>query len=334
MKLDSFILHQIDRLSVNKCHAWDIMTSLVKNWRLSLFLIYLSLSIRSYLPTETWVPRTTMKQNFLFLYRWMGTRKIPKSSTAYSLIFMSYELSVVNTVFRSKRGGLWKQGLSTQVYEQDLRGPGIGQDVMLAVILGKRENCTVIRGHFHWVEITLQGGHVVQQTIQIFIGICTKKKQSLVPRREKRISYCPPTWPQWLQLQTSNTDKKVFVFKQKWLDICMWTRKTISEKLTHVERTTFLIKLTLHDVILRKIREIRLITSFAGMKAALDYWEEWWTSLQEINVVGLKPSDDCNTFNLSRRVYLLKVTYLPNRSKTRSFTTGRSADPFFKTSTK
>ena len=42
----------------------------------------------------------------------------------------------------------------TQVYEQDLRGPGIGQDVMLAVILGKRENCTVIRGHFHWVEIT------------------------------------------------------------------------------------------------------------------------------------------------------------------------------------
>ena len=177
MKLDSFILHQIDRLSVNKCHVWDITTSLVKNWRLSLFLIYLSLSIRSYLPTETWVPRTTMKQNFLFLYRWMGTRKIPKSSTAYSLIFMSYELSVVNTVFRSKRGGLWKQGLSTQVYEQDLRGPGIGQDVMLAVILGKRENCTVIRGHFHWVEITWQGGHVVRQTIQIFSGIYTKKNK-------------------------------------------------------------------------------------------------------------------------------------------------------------
>ena len=112
MKLDSFILHQIDRLSVNKCHVWDITTSLVKNWRLSLFLIYLSLSIRSYLATETWVPRTMIKQNFLFLYRWMGKRKIPKSSTAYSLIFMSYELYVVNTVFRSKRGGLWKQGLS------------------------------------------------------------------------------------------------------------------------------------------------------------------------------------------------------------------------------
>ena len=38
MKLDSFILHQIDRLSVNKCHVWDIMTSLVNNWRLSLFI--------------------------------------------------------------------------------------------------------------------------------------------------------------------------------------------------------------------------------------------------------------------------------------------------------
>ena len=168
-----------------------------------------------------------------------------------------------------------------------------------------------------------------------FLVESARKKQSLVPRRGKSISYCPPTWPQWLQLQTSNTDKKLFVFNQKWLDICMWTRKTISEKYTHAERTTFLIKLTLHDDISGKIREIRLTTSFAGMKAALDYWEESWTSFQEINVVGLKPSDDCNTFNLSRpSVYLLKVTYLPNRSKRRSSTTGRSAVPFFTTSTK
>ena len=112
MKLDSFILHQIDRLPVIKCHVYDdILTSLVKNWCLSLFLIYLSLSIRSYLPTETWVPRTMIKQNFFFLYRRMGTRKIPKSSTAYILIVMCYELSRL-IVFRSKRGDLWKQGLS------------------------------------------------------------------------------------------------------------------------------------------------------------------------------------------------------------------------------
>lgn len=140
MKLDSFILHQINRLPVIKCHVYDdIMTSLVKNWRLSLFLIYLSLSVRSYLPTETWVPRTMIKQNFFFLYRRMGTWKIPKSSTGYILIVMCYELSRLIQSFALRAAICENKDYQTQVYRQDLRGPRIGQDVMLAVILGKRE---------------------------------------------------------------------------------------------------------------------------------------------------------------------------------------------------
>ena len=62
-----------------------------------------------------------------------------------------------------------------------------------------------------------------------FLSRIWMKKRSLVPSREKRFSFCPPTWPPWLQLQTSNTDKKLFVFKQKRLDICMCPRKTILE---------------------------------------------------------------------------------------------------------
>ena len=154
MKLDSFILHQIDRLPVIKCHSYDdIMTSLVKNWCLSQFLIYLSLSVRSYLPTETWVPRTMIKQNFFFLYRWMGPRKIPKSSTAYILILMCYELSRLIQSFALSAAICENKDYQTQVYRQDLGGPGIGKDVMLAVIMGKRENFTAIGGQFHWVEI-------------------------------------------------------------------------------------------------------------------------------------------------------------------------------------
>ena len=168
-----------------------------------------------------------VKQNFFFLYRRMGTRKIPKSSTACILIVMCYELFRLIQSFALSAAICENKDYQTQVYRQDLRGPRIGQDVMLAVILGKRENFTAIGGHFQWVEITWQSGHVAWQTIQIFSGICMKKK-NLVPRQGKYISYCPPTWPQWLQLQTSNTDKKLFVFKQKWLDICMWTRKMIS----------------------------------------------------------------------------------------------------------
>ena len=199
------------------------MKSLVKNWCLSLFLIHHGLSVRSYLPTETWVPHTMIKQNFFFLYRWMGPRKSPKSSTAYILILMCYELSRLLQSFALSAAICENKDYQTQVYREDLGGPGIGKDVMLTVILGKRENFTAIRGHFYWVEIMWQGGHVAWQTIQFFSGICMKK--SLVPRQGKRISYCPPTWPQWLQLQTSNTDQKLFVFKQKWLDICMSTGK-------------------------------------------------------------------------------------------------------------
>ena len=126
----------------------------LKNWCLSLFLIYLSLSIRSYLPTETWVPRTMIKQNFFFLYRPMGTRKIPKSSTAYILIVMCYELSRL-IVFRSKRGDLWKQGLSNTGLqtrpERAQNRPGCHACSHLGE---ERENFTAIGGHFHWVEIT------------------------------------------------------------------------------------------------------------------------------------------------------------------------------------
>ena len=141
------------------------MTSLVTNWRLSLFLVYLSLSVRSYLPTETWVPRTMIKQNSLFLYTWMGTRKIRKSSTAYinCLTLLLIELSVavggggadpeLIQSFALRAEICENKDYQTQVYKQNLRGPGIGQDVMLAVILGTRENFTVIGGH-HWVEIT------------------------------------------------------------------------------------------------------------------------------------------------------------------------------------
>ena len=111
MKLDSFIRHQTDRLPVIKCHVYDdILTSLVKNWCLSLFLIYLSLSIRSYLPTETWclVPWS----NKTFSIQADGDTKNSKKLNC--LHFNCYVLRTVpvNTVFRSKRGDLWKQGLS------------------------------------------------------------------------------------------------------------------------------------------------------------------------------------------------------------------------------
>ena len=39
----------------------------------------------------------------------------------------------------------------------------------------------------------------------------------------------------------------------------------------------FIKKLTLHDNKSQKLREIRLIISFAGMKATQDYWEQMWT---------------------------------------------------------
>ena len=102
---------------------------------------------------------------------------------------------------------------------------GLGQDEMLAVISEQRENFTVIGSHFSWFEITWQGGNVSQQNNT---NLLEKKKFSSQER--ERLSFCPLTWPPWLQLQTSNTDKKLFVFKQKRLDICVCTRKTISEK--------------------------------------------------------------------------------------------------------
>lgn len=69
----------------------------------------------------------------------MGTWKIPKSSTGYILIVMCYELSRLIQSFALRAAICENKDYQTQVYRQDLRGPRIGQDVMLAVILGKRE---------------------------------------------------------------------------------------------------------------------------------------------------------------------------------------------------
>ena len=80
-----------------------------------------------------------IKQNFFFLNRPMGTRKIPKSSTACILIVRCYELSRLIQSFALSAAICENKDYQTQVYRQDLRGPRIGQDVMLAVILGKRE---------------------------------------------------------------------------------------------------------------------------------------------------------------------------------------------------
>ena len=128
-----------------------------------------------------------IKQNFFFLYRWMGPRKIPKSSTAYILILMCYELSRLIQSFALSAAICENKDYQTQVYTQDLGGPGIGQDVMLAVILEKRVNFTAIGGHFHWVEIMWQGSHVAWQTIQFFSGICMKKKFSSQARETHQL---------------------------------------------------------------------------------------------------------------------------------------------------
>ena len=67
----------------------------------------------------------------------MGTRKIPKSSTAYILIVMCYKLSRLIQSFALSAAICENKDYQTQVYRQDLRGLRIGQDVMLAVILGR-----------------------------------------------------------------------------------------------------------------------------------------------------------------------------------------------------
>lgn len=67
---------------------------------------------------------------------------------------MCYELFRLIQSFALSAAICENKDYQTQVYRQDLRGPRIGQDVMLAVILGKRENFTAIGGHFQWVEIT------------------------------------------------------------------------------------------------------------------------------------------------------------------------------------
>ena len=97
---------------------------------------------------------------------------------------MCYELSRLTLIqsFALSAAICENKDYQTQVYRQDLRGPRIGQDVMLAVILGKRER-------------------ILRRLEGTSNGLKSRDKAAM--------------------LQTSNTDKKLFVFKQKWLDICM-----------------------------------------------------------------------------------------------------------------
>ena len=136
--------------------------------------IYFSLSFRPSLPTETLVAlyhdQTKLSPVYLTFIHVYGEAKNFKKIKCLHFNCYIYATDFLQLVqsFALRAEICENQDYRTEIYKQDLGGSGFGQDVTLAVISEKRDNFTVIEGHFHCFEITCQDGHVARQNNTIF----------------------------------------------------------------------------------------------------------------------------------------------------------------------